>query len=238
MHQATTPKLSRIPSWALPAAVVLVVMGSLGAVILLAQRASGSDAPPQPAPYVAPGPLDPFERFSVQAAAAGKVLIVRDAPKGAPAVAPLELTFPADTKVERLIPIALSAIKVGDNVSVSGVPNPVRNFAIRRVVVMANASPAGADGFARSPAGFIGDETSADPLERTIVGGIVETITGKTLSLRGPNGVVQLTIEAAAPLFRLEPVTAAAIREGDRLASRSFPPGGVPSAVLTEPARP
>ena len=238
MQQTATPRLSRLPGWTLPAVVLVIVLGALGAVLLLAQRASGSDAPPQPAPFVVPGPLEPFERFSVQAAASGKIVVVRDAPKGVPAVTPLELNLPADTKVERLTPITLAGLRVGDNVTVSGVPNPVRNFAIRRIVVMSNTAPARSDGFVRSAAGFIGDETQADPLERAILGGTVEAIQGKILSLRGPNGVVQMTIEPKAPMFRLEASTPDAIREGDRLAARPFPAGSAPTAVLTEPSRP
>ena len=75
-------------------------------------------------------------------------------------------------------------------------------------------------------------------LERAILGGTVEAIQGKILSLRGPNGVVQMMIEPKAPMFRLEASTPDAIREGDRLAARPFPAGSAPTAVLTEPARP
>jgi hypothetical protein len=160
---------------------------------------------------------------------------VRDAPKGAPSVPAIEIDLPSGVQVELLTPIGAADVRAGDHVTVSGVPNDVRNFAVRRVVVQAKPGAADVDGFARSPAGFIGDETQTDPIERTIIGGTVISIAGNVLSLRGLNGVVTIALANSAPLFRLETSTASAIREGDRLASRPFVAGTAPSAVLVEP---
>lgn len=227
--------MSRTPGWLFPAVLIVVVMGALATVILLAQRASGSDAPPRPAAFIPPSPVLPMSRYSVSAASEGRLTIVRDAPKGAPAVAAIEVSLAPDASVERLTPIAPADVRVGDSVTVSGVPNDVRNFAVRRVVVQAKPGATDIDGFARSPGGFIGDETQADPIERTILGGTVISITGNVLSLQGSSGMFTLALASSARLFRLEVSTANAIREGDRLATRPFGTGSAPSAVLVEP---
>ena len=227
--------MSRTPGWLLPAVVIVVIMAALVTVILLAQRASGTDAPPRPAAFVAPSPLMPFARYSVSAASGGRLTLVRDAPKGSPAVAAIEVDLAPLIQVERLTPIGSGDVRVGDTVTVSGVPNAVRNFSVRRVVVQARPGSSDTDGFARSPGGFIGDETQADPIERTIIGGTVISIAGNVLSLQGSSGVLTLALANSAPLFRLEASTPSAIREGDRLASRPFAAGGAPSAVLIEP---
>ncbi len=223
-----------MPGWLLPFAIVAVVALSAALVIWLAARASGSDAPPQPDAFVVPEPVEAIDRFTVRQVTADRVTLSKDTARDAQPGAPIEVVLGA-AAVERLVPATPAAITPGTFITVVGVPNAVRNFSIRRLIVLPSAPDSHEGGLGRSKAGFLGSETAVDTKETPVLAGTVQSVTGTKVTLTTLGGTVELTLTAGAPVYRLEASTAASIREGERLASKPFGAGSAPNAVLISP---
>lgn len=213
-------------SW-LPLAIAgLLLLAGIGAVLVLAQRSGRSDLPPEPGPLVAPLPAHPVVALDVQQSAGGRLTLS----DGSRDVAP-----PSGSAVEFLRPIAASGVRPGDWLTVIGIPNEVRNFSIRSIVVLASPAPPDTDGVRRSPGGFAGHEASRDGSERPLLGGIVERVDGEQVTLAGPAGPIAVTLGPRAPLYRLESGDASAIQEGDRIAFLAAPALDAAGAILVLP---
>ncbi|MFN0146102.1 MAG: hypothetical protein ACKVT1_06295 [Dehalococcoidia bacterium] len=173
-----------------------------------------------------------------------------------------DLLLTETTRVERLRPITPDEVKAGDWVTLIGIPNEVKSFAIHTVVVVPGAGGEQVDGAMRSPAGFLGHEVSRNPNDRPLLGGIIQGVQGKPCP--APTGVgqgpgpgqpeaatptqvpecsdIQLTVSTGsatvhimtgARFYRLESVAVDDVKEGDRIAGVfSGPP---PAAVLVLP---
>ena len=222
-------------SWVLPAALAVAAAGTIVAVVVLSQHVGNDNIPPQPGAFSYAPPAPGFVRLSVRQVAGGKVTAVEDAPKGAPAPAPRDITAGPNTIVEILEPAKATAVQPGDWVSVIGITNLVRNFSIHSVVVIPGGKPS-ADGVGRSPGGFGGDEASSNLADRVIFGGPVTQVNGDTLTLTGPAGPITVELTASAPLYRLKARTLADVAEGDRIAVRGVDLSA-PDAVLAQPVR-
>ena len=103
------------------------------------------------------------------------------------------------------------------------------------VVVLPAGSAKDANGIARSAAGFLGHEAARDPRDRPVLSSSVARIVPSAIILAGPGGDITLSLSNTAALYRLEPATGSAIREGDRIVLMA-PEGGAPTGVLVLPA--
>ncbi|MEO6397818.1 MAG: hypothetical protein ABIP13_05075 [Tepidiformaceae bacterium] len=186
----------------LAAAVLALTVG-------LAWGLNRDTLPPSPATFRAPAPKSSVNRYDVKASDAdGLVLASAEG---------TDIRLPRPTAVDAVV--RGGALGVGDWVNVIGIVDEVRNFSIRAILVLPEHGPIGADGVARTPAGFSGLETRRDPAERVIISGQVVRTEGETATLTGPAGEITLNLRPGAQVFRLEKGDPAAIRAGDGLAS-------------------
>lgn len=215
-----------LPRWAAPLLALVLIGAGLATVIALAGRAAQPDLPPLPAAFRTPTPSRAVHAFDVQQASGGQVAL-----SGVPAAVMVR----RDAQVEALRPATAAEVAPGMWLAVIGIPNEVRTFAIRSLVLIPDPAPPGADGIVRSRGGFAGHEAGRDQAERPLLGGIVERIQGNEITLRGPDGPISITLTAAAPLRLLEQSAASAIREGDRIATLDAPSVADSTAVLVLP---
>jgi hypothetical protein len=213
-------------SWLPLALVGVALLLGIGAVILLAQRSGRSDLPPEPSAFVAPAPARPVVALDVQQSAGGR-LTLSDGSR--------DQALKADARVERLSAIEAAQLRPGDWLTVIGIPNEIRNFSIRSIVVLSSPAPPDADGVRRSAGGFAGHEASRDGSERPLLGGLVERVDGERVTLAGPTGPVTVTLGPRAPLYRIEPAPPGSVREGDRIAFVSAPSLDAATAILVLP---
>ena len=218
--EALIPRRRPLRQWLAPIVLGTLVLAGVIAVVVLARRAGTSDAPPEPAAFVVPPAVGQTVAFDVQQAEGGKLNLASPlGPEAARFKANVrDVTVADGTPVEVLTPSKVADIQAGDWVTVIGVFNEVRNFTIRSVVVIRDPGKPLDDGFVRSRAGFLGSEASRDQSERPILGGIVESVGEKSLSLVGATGAVTVTLSANPPVYRVVAATTAAIVEGGRAA--------------------
>lgn len=213
-------------SWLPLALVGVALLAGIGAVVLLARRSGQSDLPPEPPAFVAPAPVRPVIALDVQQSGGGRFTLSDGSRDASPR---------PDARVELLRPIEAAQVRPGDWITVIGIPNEVRNFSIRSIVVLASPAPPDADGIRRSAGGFAGHEASRDGSERPILAGLVERVDGERVTLAGPTGPVAVTLGPRAPLYRLERADTGAVREGDRIAFLSAPSLDAATAILVLP---
>ncbi len=213
----------RRPSIPLP----LLLIGALllaGVAAVLALTISGRDRePPRAGPFVPPPSAARAIARDVQQASPSAVVLGSEAGSVTGAIA-------ASTPVYTVRPARPGDVRVGDWVTVVGVPNEVLNFAIRRVVVIAAdlAPTADGDGVPRL-GGLAGYETSRDPRERPVIAGRVTATTASSITITSRERSMTVDVSAPGPLRRIERAAASDVREGDRLAY--IPPrGGAPLA--------
>jgi hypothetical protein len=216
---ATTPTIDagpRLPQWLLPLLLGFALVGVLVAVVVLARRASEPDAPPEPPTFTVPAPASPVVVFDVEAADGGRLRVSGGDSTGRQSG--VDLVLDPSATVDLVEPVAAADLKAGDWLTVAGIPNEVKNFSIRALVVLPGPGAPGADGIARSPGGFSGGEASRDGRERPVFGGVIERVEGGTVVLKTAAGQVTVTTTALAPLRRLRTATAQEIHAGDRIA--------------------
>lgn len=189
---------------AVVAIAVLAVTGTL------AWALNRDNLPAPAAAFRAPAPVLPAYVYDVKEAGTGGLVIA--SADGS------DIRVPRPVAIDSVV--QAGALKVGDWVNVIGIVDEVRNFSIRAILVLPEHGAAGADGVARTPAGFSGLETRRDPAERIIIGGEVVRLDAGTATLLGPAGEITLTVRQDAQIFRVEKGDPAAIRAGDRLAAR------------------
>lgn len=199
----------RLPPWLAPAVLALAVLAALLAVLLLARRSAAPDVPPEPTAFRPPAPARPVTVLDVVQESGGR-LALSDGSR--------DVTLNQADRIELLRPETPAQIRPGDWLAVIGVPNEVRTFAIRSLVLIEGGGAPDAEGVVRSPAGFAGHEAARDQAERPVLGGVVERVEGNRVTLRGPTGPVTVDLTPAAPLRRLVPAQPGDVREGDRIA--------------------
>lgn len=209
----SSPAPSRIPQWLFPAALGVVFIVLVAVTLFLAHRASQSDAPPEPAPFAGLAKVNPTTPFDVEDANAGTVNL-----QSGLSAQSLQITLRSSAPVELLEAAAPSTIVPGEILTLFGIPNEVKSFSIRLIVVMPRDSPLDGDGIARSPAGFAGHESERDQAERPILSGTVTSISGGTVSLTTSAGPVTVDLEPTAPLRRLRAGGPGDLKPADRLA--------------------
>ena len=220
---APMPRWRRAAPLALAAALLALILGG-GVAAFTLSRPATSDAPSSPGAFATPPPASPVARFDVREASGGALTLAPASHEGAP----LTATLRADAAVEALLPLAPAAVAPGHWITVIGEPDPVRNFVIRRIVVLPAPSAPAADGLARSPAGFTGAELTADPAWRPLLWGPVVSVApapdagegAVEAALASPDGPVTLLLAPRAPLYAVEPWPAP-VAEGDQLAIRA-----------------
>ena len=198
-----------LPAWLPPVLLLAAIVTAFAGVILLARRAAEPDVPPEPAAFQPPAPARPVTALDVQQASGGRVSL-SDGSR--------DVAFAPDARIEVLHPATAAEIRTGDWLAVIGIPNEVRNFSIRSLVLIAEPGTPDADAIVRSPGGFAGSEASRDPAERPLLGGFVEAVDGPRVTLRGPTGPIAVTLTPNAPLRRLSQGGTGDVREGDRIA--------------------
>lgn len=153
----------RGPAWLAPVALLLLLAAIIVSVVLVARELGKADVPPQPDRFVAPTVSHPTVAFNVQS-------------RNGATLRPGEgddVVVPAGTPVEILEAAPPSVILAGQWLTVIGIPNGVKNFSIRMILVQDRQGTADADGLLRTIAGFAGDEANADKTEAVILGGRV-----------------------------------------------------------------
>lgn len=207
------PAHRALPAWLAPAVLLALVIVAFTSVLLLARRAAAPDVPPEPPAFRAPSPARPITSLDVQQAAGGR-LTLSDGSRDA--------QLAQGARVEVLRPAQPTEVHTGDWLAVIGVPNEVRNFSIRSLVLLADPSTPDAEGVVRSPGGFAGHEASRDQSERPLLGGVVSSFDGRRITVQGPAGPLAVDLSPNAPLRRLVEGRPDQIAEGDRIA---FPAG-------------
>jgi hypothetical protein len=214
--QSNAPNRLRLPWWLAPLALAAVLAAGIAAVILLAQRAGQSNAPPEADPFVFSGPARPATPLDVQLVEGEKFTLSRSQAQGQQRQN-IELQLPAATPVELLEPAVPGDIAPGDWITVIGIRNIVKSFSIHLIVVLPGTL-ALEDGIVRTNLGYFGHEAARDPNDRPILSGKVIRMDGATAVLDTPGGETTLEFLADAPLRKLRTGTAADIGEGDRVA--------------------
>ena len=218
-------------------AIVLALLVGGGIAAFVVSQSASSDAPPEAAPFVTPGPALPVAIFDVREANGAEVTLL---PANIEADA-FTATLPPGVALEALIPGTPDQLEAGQWLVFVGERDPVRNYVIRQVIAIREPVEQ-RDGPARSPAGFTGAELVTDPAWRTVLWGAIESVTyypqdgGANVTLAGPDGPIDVQILAGVPLVFVGPYEAA-ITDGDRIATRA-PAGTSPAgagAILVSP---
>lgn len=219
--------------------VFLLFVAILVAVIVIARETSDPGTPPRPAEFVAPAGGNPTVVFDVQQVSDAGVITFA----GEAGVAE-GLEIPPSAAVEVLQPVALSDLQPGQQISVIGIPNQVRNFVITAVVAFAgDTTRAPGDAGVRSLGGFEGWEAFRDRSQRVVLSGTVTSVSRSEVTFEGATGPVSISLtdnETAGrpPVYVLRQGTASEIRSGWRVAFPAAPDGSAdPSAtaVLAAP---
>lgn len=215
-YDARVEPLRRARAMWIPLVGGLALLGILLGVVVLSQSVGTDDIPPAAPPFQAP-PVNPISSADVKLVDGPRLVIVRQTRAG---TEEQELTVPAAARIERLQRIEPAGIRVGDWLTVIGVPNDVKYFSAQALIVIPGGGVPSTGGVVRSPAGFAGYESSRDPRTRAIIGGPVTAVDGIVVRLQGPTGEIRVTAgpEAPARLYRIEPASAEDIAEGDRIA--------------------
>ncbi len=232
------PARRRLMAPVILGALILTLLVGGGIAAFVVSKSAGSDAPPRPGEFVIPEGARPVALFDVREADGQELTLL---PANIEAEA-LTVVLAAGTTIEALVPTTLDAIAPGHWLTILGNSDPVRNFVIRQIILLLEPTAPAADGLARSPAGFVGDEVIPDKTWLPVIWGLVETVApgeieGTTLvTLSGPDGPIMVQLFAGVTLSSVESYTTE-IASGDRIATRAQP-GTSPaaaSAVLVSP---
>jgi hypothetical protein len=143
-------------------------------------------------------------------------------------------TVGPDTRVEALLPMLPKDVKVGDFITVGGVPNFVYSFAVKLVVdIPPDAADPNASNPPRSRSGFDGWETYRDANQLPEVFGKVESIDAGGIHLNGALGPITVKLDDQSPLKRLTAGGVELIHGGDHVALAG--PPAAPTAILVLP---
>jgi hypothetical protein len=213
------------PAWLPPVVLIAGIIVAALVVIGLTRRAAAPDVPPQPDAFEPPAPVRPTTALDVQQAVDGRLTLSDGT---------ANVSLRPDANVEFLMPAGAGDVHAGDWMAVIGIPNEVRNFSIRSLVLLEGADAPDDQGIVRSEGGFAGHEAARDQSERPLLGGRVTGVEGSRITVEAPTGPMTVDLTDRAPLFRLARGEASGIHEGDRIA---FPAGAIgdAGAVLVLP---
>ncbi len=224
--EPASPRRTSPTAWIVPVILAVLLVAGIAAVLLLARQAARPDAPAQPGRFIPPASARPSAAFDVQSIH-GSTLTVTGNTKDSQ-----EMTLAADTRVEVLDTITPGDLHPEDWMTVIGVPNAVKSFGIRSIVVIAAPGPPNADGIVFTADGFAGNEAARDPKELPILGGTIIRASSLNVVLQTAAGPVSVDFAGAPPLRRVRAATLADIHEGDRLAFLTTGGSLNPAAVL------
>ena len=218
-----------------PIVAGVLVLAAIVAVPVLASRQGDDGTPPRPAPFATPAPVDGVLQFVVQQNGPGGLVLTDGS--GQP-VDPGVVAPGARVDVLELVPAeaadTLPGIEAGDTIHVVGVPNQVRSFVIRYLVVV----PAGTD-LLTGP-GFDGAEVSDDPNAAVVLKGIVASADAQGVLLDAEEGASPVRLAAtgigAATVYRVREGAVEELPAGTRVALRRAD-GGADSIVARPPGR-
>jgi hypothetical protein len=227
---AEVPPARRRRGLLLPIVLGAVTVGALVGVVVLSQVLGETSQPPT-APAFSPPPREAVAARDVKDRTGAALILVRR--EGDSAVEE-SLELRPGLVVERLTPARPTGLNPGDTLVVLGIPNLVRNFAIRAIVAIPPGmlSPAAGE-FPRTNAGFGGYEALLGGTARPLIAGVVEAVAGDVITITGPDGPVTVEAGPGAALYRVEAASLAAIEPGDRVAL--LPATGDPDALLVLP---
>ena len=220
------PTERRLRSWTAPAALLASMLVLLVGVFVASRLTGGNSPPPSPDALSTPVPGSPFIAFDVEEITAERFGLVagQDAARQA-----VEITLGQDVVVDFLMPADPDEIEPGDWVTVIGVPNPVRNFAIKMILIIPGGQTLD-DGFARTPSQFLGHEAARESREVSILGGLVTAVTPDLIEFEaGGPSTIALTPETALRI--VSPGKPDQIEPGDRLAMHTGDDGEADSSL-------
>ncbi|GIW15921.1 MAG: hypothetical protein KatS3mg063_1774 [Tepidiforma sp.] len=185
----------------LPIGAAVFVVVALGAVVAAAQRTGNGDAPPTPGPMTLPRTVG-YATLTVVRTEPGRLVV------SGGGVA--ELPVGAGTRAWRLEPADADAVETGAAMAIIGVPNEVRNAAIRAIVVgeAGSAGPAGP---------FGGHEALGEPTALPLITGTVTGVENGRATVRTAAGEVSVWLGPGAPVFRVRETGVEALQPGDRV---------------------
>jgi hypothetical protein len=214
-------------AWLVPAILAVLLLAGLATVLILARQAAKPDAPAQPGPFIAPAASRPSTTFDVQRVD-GSTLTVTGVGNTKDSQ---QITLPAGSRIEVLDAITPADLHPGDWMTVIGVPNAVKSFGIRSIVVIGSPGPPDSDGIVLTPAGFAGNEAGRDAKELPILGGAITQASALAATVQTMAGPVTISFAGAPPLRKVRAGTLADVHEGDRLAFLTT--GGAPNLGAT-----
>ncbi|WP_322795729.1 hypothetical protein [Tepidiforma sp.] len=184
---------------AVAAAAVLLL-----AVVVGARVSGGSEAPPEPGPFVRPAG-EAYAAFDVERVD-GNVL--RLSGSGGT----LELEVPDRAPAWLLVEAESTRVAPGMAIAVLAVPNEVRNFAIRAIV-------AGEGRESERPAGqFWGHEVAREAGVLPVITGTVERVEADRIEVRTGAGSATVWLTPDAPLYLAVRTGPGDVGAGDRVA--------------------
>lgn len=200
-------------------ALAILLVTAAVAIVIVAGRQGGIDAPPLPGDFVLDSPIgESYRAFGVREVQ-GSTVTISSLTLSDDEL--LQVQFSETARLELLDHATLDDIQIGQWVTVIGIPNEVFNFSIVSIIIMTEFTPAPGS-LAVTPGGFYGHEAgrglSKDDILRPVLGGVVTAIGEETVTLTGPDGDITLEIFAGAPLFIVTSAAVSDIRSGDRLA--------------------
>lgn len=203
--------------WLLPGGLAVVLLAIIATVVVLAQQAGETGAPPKPAAFEPPREALEVVVYDVQGVTDGAITFAADLESTD------DLMIPVTARVERLTAMGFAEVKPGDWATVIGVVNGVRNYTIGSVVIMDGFRATSGDTELRSPGGFLGYEAARDLQQRVIVAGLVDSVEEGRFTITTPGGPVSVWLEGTEaagppPFLHLDESSVADIRTGDRVA--------------------
>ncbi len=203
-------------AWIAPGLALLVLVSLVAAVVAVAALTRDESLPPQPAGWELPEPAEPVHSFAVVRASGGTLVLASGADAAADDV---EVHLAPTDPVDFLEPADAGEVAPDDWITVIGIRNEVRTFAIRMVIMFPGGGSPGADGWVRTPAGFVGHEAARESREGPIVAGPVTEIRDGEVVLDAGDEVL-LRLNPGGPLRTIRSGSPAEIRDGDRVALR------------------
>lgn len=187
----------------IPGFLAVALLAGIGVVLVLAQRSGDTGAPPQPPPYATPAAERPVIVLSVQQIDDGQPVFASTDGSGT-----VDYAIPGSATVEVLERATLGDLQPGDWLMASGVPNRVRNFAIRDLVAIPGPFDVVGGEFVRTPAGFLGHEAGDDSDAAPVLGGVVTEASAAAVVINTGHDLVEVTPG------EFEPVPLRVAREG------------------------
>lgn len=166
-----------------PLAIFGVLLVLVVAVLVLANRSGDTGLPPVPAEFEAPAPAEPMFVGTVRQASDGELSFGEDE----------DFAIPDGAEIELLRPASLDDIAEGDVVTAVGVPNDVRSFVVRYIVVFPGATFETGE-FPRTAGGFRGHEPGPDGNEVPALAGQVTGVEEGAILLNDGNGELRLEL--------------------------------------------